>query len=367
MSETATAIAATAAAESTSSSAVAQGGVCLVGSIPGLTAEQVFTKCSKVLAGRLRRMPDGEPGERNQFIWFQRAKFEAHAPGIVLDFSKWGVGDAEDEPTADEVQKQVSAIPEFDTGYDHAAIESYAIFKRLRDQGVIAPHTRFQVSFPTPVNFVGGHLKLAYRKAVEPLYERALLRASGNVQSTIPLQDLAIQWDVAVDTALLEGVPFLTPWFEPVFEGIVERIVRLANTVPEEAELGFHLCYGDVDHKHFVEPKDLGMLVSVMKAVIAGVKRPITYFHMPVPKNRDDKAYFEPLADPEFVKVRGNTELFLGLVHYDDLEGTKRKIQTAKTVLDSFGIASECGMGRTPPGEVDRILDITAAASSPVF
>ncbi|GAB7356485.1 hypothetical protein MBLNU459_g7245t1 [Dothideomycetes sp. NU459] len=351
---------------SDSSSTAAPGGVHLVGSIPVATAEQVFTKCAKVLAGRLRRIPDGEPGHRNQFIWFQRERFEKHAPGIVIDFSKWGVGDADIELSEAEAQKVIDATPEFDTGYDEGAIESYPIFKRLRDEGVISPHTRFQVTLPTPINFVGGHTKPAYRKALEPFYERALLRASSNIQAAIPLKDLAIQWDVAVDVALMEGVPFLTPWFAPVFDGVVERIVRLANTVPVEVELGFHLCYGDVDHKHFVEPKDLGLLTRLMIAIVDGVKRPITWFHVPVPKDRDDEAYFAPLADPAFTSVRGDIELYLGLVHAWDLEGTKKRIATAKKVVDSFGVANECGMGRTPPTDVDSNLEIAAAVSSPV-
>lgn len=351
---------------SSESTSTVQGGVHLVGSIPAATAEDVFTKSSKTLSGRLRRIPDGEPGERNNFIFFQRPLFEEHAPGFVLDFSKWGKNDADEELDEEGVQKRVSGVAEFETGYDKGAIESYATFKRLRDQGVIGPHTRFQVGLPTVVCFIGGHIKPVFRKALEPLYERAILRANSNIQKAIPLKDLCIQWDVAVDFALLEKAPFITPWFEPVLEGIVERLIRLGDSVPTEAELGFHLCYGDVDHKHFLEPTDAGTCVAVMKGVLAGIKRPITYFHLPVPKSRDDKAYFEPLADPEFKRLLGKTEIYLGVVHAGDLEGTKKRIETAKTVLDNFGVATECGMGRTPPAEIDSIYEISAAVTSPV-
>lgn len=45
---------------------------------------------------------------------------------------------------------------------------------------------------------------------------------------------------------------FFTPWFSPVKEGIMERIVRLSAAVDKEVELGYHLCYGDIQHRHFV-------------------------------------------------------------------------------------------------------------------
>ena len=37
---------------------------------------------------------------------------------------------------------------------------------------------------------------------------------------------------------------------------MVERLVRLGHRVPTDIELGYHLCYGDAGHQHFVEPED---------------------------------------------------------------------------------------------------------------
>ena len=41
-----------------------------------------------------------------------------------------------------------------------------------------------------------------------------------------------------------------------------------------------------------VLPKDSGIMVQMTNAIAAGVKRPIQFFHMPVPKGRTDDAYF---------------------------------------------------------------------------
>jgi hypothetical protein len=37
-----------------------------------------------------------------------------------------------------------------------------------------------------------------------------------------------------------------------------------------------------------VQPKDTGIMVEMANAITAGVKRPIDFFHMPVPKGRTD-------------------------------------------------------------------------------
>jgi methionine synthase II (cobalamin-independent) len=151
------------------------------------------------------------------------------------------------------------------------------------------------------------------------------------------------------------------PFGENLHQEVMNRMKRLAAAVPEDVELGFHLCYGDYDAKHFVEPLDAGKLVEMANALAATVARPITYVHMPVPINRVDDDYFQPLRSLRFGP---RTELYLGLVHQDGAEGTKRRIATASKYAPDFGIATECGMARLKtPAQVRRLLEIHAGAS----
>jgi hypothetical protein len=103
---------------------------------------------------------------------------------------------------------------------------------------------RFLVSLPTPLIVIGLCIHPAFQVAVEPTYEAAILHALRRIQTEIPAHDLAIQWDMPGEIALLENV-MISPWFAPVKEGIIERIQRLAAAVNHGVELGFHLCYGD--------------------------------------------------------------------------------------------------------------------------
>jgi len=78
-----------------------------------------------------------------------------------------------------------------------------------------------------------------------------------------------------------------------------------------------------------------------------------------VPVNRDDPAYFEPLAA---LALPSSCKLFLGLVHdTDGLEGTRRRLETAARYAPvDFGIATECGFGRRPPETIPNLLRIHA-------
>jgi hypothetical protein len=128
--------------------------------------------------------------------------------------------------------------------------------------------------------------------------------------------------------------------------------------VPERVDLFFHLCYGDFKHRHLVEPTDLSMCVAFANRVSSGLGRSIALFHMPVPRNRTDDAYFAPLKD---LKLRPATKVALGLVHHTDgVEGTRRRVATAKKYLANFAISTECGFGRRPPSTISELLDIHA-------
>jgi len=83
----------------------------------------------------------------------------------------------------------------------------------------------------------------------------------------------------------------------------------IGDAVPARIELGYHLCYGSPADEHCVQPKDAGIMVEMTNAIAAGVKRPIQFFHLPVPKGRTDDAYYVPL---EALKLGPETELYLG-------------------------------------------------------
>jgi len=152
--------------------------------------------------------------------------------------------------------------------------------------------------------------------------------------------------------------------YEEAKREVIERLVRLGHRVPADIELGYHLCYGDAGHKHFVEPEDASKLVEVAHAISVGVGRQINWIHMPVPRNRTDDAYYAPLQQ---LQLHPETELYLGLVHFTDgVEGTRRRITAAQKVVADFGVATECGMGRRNAATIPELLRIHSEVAAPV-
>ncbi|WP_374010781.1 hypothetical protein [Leifsonia sp. LS-T14] len=336
-------------------------GAHLVGSVNLPDAETVLRTVGSHLGDRMRRIPDGEVGERFYWVQFQTARLDSMA-GIsripVEPFFLREIFDGRPFRLDEGVTAADLVFP--DLGYADAALESYATFRALRDEGVIAPGTRFQVSLPTPAGVVGPFIVPEDRAAFEPAYERALFGELQRILDGIPHEDLAIQWDTAVEFALLEGR--MPSWFgEDVLAGVIERAARQAAAVPADVQVGYHLCYGDVEEQHFVQPVNAGHLADVLRGILAAAPRPITWVHLPVPIERDDAEYFAPLAD---VEVPAGTELYLGLIHHEDgLEGARRRAQAAATAVDGFGVGTECGFGRGPSERTPSLLDLHAAVA----
>jgi hypothetical protein len=94
-------------------------------------------------------------------------------------------------------------------------------------------------------------------------------------------------------------------------------------------------------------------LVQIVNAIEEGVARPVQYFHLPVPKERTDEAYFRPLRG---LDLRAGTELYLGLIHANDAAGDAARLALARRYARVDGVATECGMGRGDPARLTALL-----------
>ena len=345
-------------------------GVHLVGSVPLKSEEEVWSKVFESLPGRCATVPDGETGSRFYFTRWQKSLFprETHGP-LFADY----------EPVS-EYPKDLESMPS--TKYDEAAVESYQKFSKLRHEGKIPLNVRLQVCIPGLANTIYSVVAPKYQSEAAKIYEQRLLEDAKRLQEQIPSEDLAIQIDLACEFGVLEssrgrmkGTIFgqvFTPWWissnsqDPFAETkkyLMDNIVRLAKTVKPEIPLGFHLCYGDVEHSHFMQPENVELMVDIINEIAEQLKplRTVEWVHMPVPKDRKDAEYFTALNKLNI----GHAKLFLGVVHAHDETGTEERIKVAQSVYEKpFGVATECGMGRTPVADLDSIFAISESVSA---
>lgn len=326
----------------------------LVGSIPLADARAVFREAGQRLGDHLARIPDGETGIRSNWIAWQRAVFATQAALIETPDRERGY--QLHPPFRLAPGRSASDLDFGALGFAREAAASHAAFRDAMAEGEVPPHCRFQACLPSP--FAPLYSFVAYRDQgeIEPLYEARMLAELAEICRIVPADALAVQWDVATEMSIFEGLypaPFLGDDPEA---GLIGRLARLGDAVPAGVELGYHLCYGDMNHRHWKEPEDTAILVRVANALAASVSRPIDWIHIPVPRERDDDAYFAPLAG---LALDAGTHLHLGLVHFTDgVEGARRRIAAAERVVSGFGIGTECGFGRRDPETVLDLLDL---------
>lgn len=359
-------------------------GAHLVGSIPFGDSQNVFKRVSSILGGHLKCIPDGETGERINWILFQvplllkHGAFELDRPFPFLTGKMhilfcelmekaWFRNFASIfEPRSDEGHLE-NILPRIrfkenidrssvmiDTLYDEFAISSYKIFGELKAEGIIPPNVRFQVSLPTPYSsmlmFIHPDDFADYFKA----YDKGLMRALANILRAIPHDDLAIQWDICQEVLAYEG--YFKDNREKIFqEEIMHMLGRYGDQVSHDVLLGYHLCYGSPppSSRHIMEPKDGTILTLMSNQIAKSVKRHVDWIHVPVPIARTDDDYYKPF---ENLQIDPETDFYLGLIHHNDAVGNQKRIDAASKVLKRFGVASECGFGRTPERKVEEIL-----------
>ena len=327
-----------------------------VGSVALDTPEEVFTAIGRHCGPYLKRVPDGEPHGRRLWISWQIPVLRAN-PSLVP------VGEGQVP-----LKLAPGVAPEDvhfgELGYWRESRPSYEDFLAARNGGRLPAGVRFQVSLPTPWAVLTPFCQQPDAQQIFPAYERAMLREVERICATIPHRDLAIQWDVCLEMVAWDGRWQQARTFPGMEQVFAANFARLGSAVPPDVELGFHLCYGDLDAKHFVEPIDATKMVEMANLIARSVPRPITWIHMPVPIDRTDAAFFAPLTN---LRIGEGTELYLGLVHAQDgVEGTRRRIAAAQQFVRDFGVASECGIsrGRDPNLALKFIETYAGAAAS---
>jgi hypothetical protein len=327
----------------------------LTGSINVPTVDDAFALVGSRLQPGVTRVPDGEPGDRANWVLTQANHFLDNSTLDVVD------GRAKVRPGT-----AVSFPPIY---YHSVAAESYQRFWHARDNGILAPDSRFLVSIPTPFNAVNSFVQLDSQVEVAYAYEQQLAHSVAAIQDAIPPADLAIQWDLPTELATIEG------WFENPHQGvepIFAATARLAHWVDDEADLTFHLCYGDSKFgaspfmgdppdeaaatrggRHIL-PRDATAIVTLANGLSRHVKRRIDAIQAATVASWTKRAHWQPLAD---LALEPHTEVYLGLLHADDgADGARARASLAAEFLPEFGLSTECGLGRHSVDQLEAVL-----------
>ncbi len=340
----------------------------MVGSMPLDTASDVLETFGRPLGRFLRTIPDGETGPRR--YWISRVHFDVFAlhPDLEIiqrprrdngverlvphdDKDGWAF------KVRDGVDRVVFGDPGWRLRYAWDALNSYVVFRNLKDKDVLPGHLRFQVSLPM-VNSTCAIRTFPHPgdlDKVRPGYTDALRAEAINVCSRIPASELAIQWDLAREiTEINGGIPGVE--VEGSIERNLQQVRALSPHIPEEVELGYHFCFGTMGGWPRFAPKDLAQTVRFANAVIEASGRRVDWVHIPLLDKIND-AFVAPLGQ---LQPRG-ARVYLGAIH--NMERFRERVATAKKYLPDFGVGAYCGLGRTPASEVPKVLEEHLQAS----
>jgi hypothetical protein len=328
-------------------------------------AESVMREIASRVPSGLRRIPDGETGDRSNWIFFQLQKF-LQLPWLVPTRPP-GAADGEYEQLpqlrlADGADPNQVSWP--DLGYADAYLGSHKVFAALREQGMIPSGARFQVEYPTPMASISGYIVPEQQQVLLDSYERAMFADLGRLLAAVPADDLAVQWDVAVEFGILEEA--FAPGGAQAFDAIVAALTRCVDQVPAGIPVGLHMCYGDYGHQHFMQPESLALQVRVLNAVTAAAGRPVSFVSFTVPQYQRDESYFAPVAR---LTAGPGTELNFALVPYHPAEQAPGTTADQVRLIDAalaatpggrrdWGICTECGMGRVSRDEILALIDL---------
>jgi hypothetical protein len=145
------------------------------GSIPLEHEVEVFSTLAEIGGERLRRVPDGELGDRKMWVIGQYAVLAASP---ALEFGPFPA-DGLTRRTCYQIPLRLRAgktgndIVFSDLGYARHASSSYGLFREMKKAGKIPAHWRLQVNLPTPSD-VMPMIEAAAKAAVEKAYREAL-------------------------------------------------------------------------------------------------------------------------------------------------------------------------------------------------
>src|SRR6516165_9739656 len=285
------------------------GELLLVGSIPLDTVEQVFRTIGGPLGPYLAYTTDGEVGDRRYWIdGIAYRVFNGHpeietlrrpAPDAngVESWRPLGVHDQFQFRVKPGVTQVRFGDPGWRLGYTKDAVSSHFVFRQLQKEGVIPQSVRFQVCLPLTFSAIGlffpdpaDHAKVA------PGVTAAFRAEIAKMFDLIPPQELAIQWDLAVENRLVDTE--LAREGPAAAEGLAARLAapaaEIAPAIPEGVALGYHGCFGTLSGWPSRQPPDIGGSVILLNAMVAASGRRVDFLHLPT-LGTADEAFFAPL------------------------------------------------------------------------
>ena len=330
---------------------------------PSTRPKRCSATFGKPLGAALKTMPDGEVGPRKH--WISRIHYQvlsghpeleavqrpAPENGVERLFPR-NAADSWLFKVKDGVERVRFGDPGWRIGYARDAINSYFVFKTLREKGELARHLRFQVSLASVNSALPPRIfpNTADIAKVRPGYTEALRgRGRHHRRSTSRTR---ISPSNGIARPRCRTPMARSPGYSA--DGAIERNVAqfrtLSPRIPETRRARLPLL---LRHARRLAALCAGRSVRHRRARQRhrrGVGPP-RRLDSHSGAARCEEAFFAPLKN---LKPSG-ARVYLGAIHQWTV--SRSALRTARKFLPEFGLAAYCGFGRIPPADMPAVLN----------
>jgi hypothetical protein len=314
----------------------------LIGSIPAEDTAAAMQLAVKTFGADLSFLPDGETGERRNWILNVVSGFRAHPAFEVAKEGDWSGYDATPQLRVRRGQRLHGA--ELDLGIAAAVRAALPIYQEVRST---VPGLGYQVGIPGALDFATFTFGTVDALRYTRVFAQALSTAMVEVHGLLG-HDALFQLEVPAELVLLTRAP--RPARAAVARLLAGHLAKLALGAPPGARFGVHLCLGDLNHRALGRLNDAGPLVHFANALVERwpASRPLQYVHVPLAAAAEppseDPAFYRPLS-----RLRlGGVRLVAGYAHERQDLSVQRRIRSH--IEEALGgpadVSTSCGLGR---------------------
>ena len=331
----------------------------LVGSLPGATPEAAMTTALEILGPYLRTLPDGETGERRNWVVSIINSLQAHPDFEVSKPGDWS--DYDKIPLLKVRKGRTLYGANLDFGHVAAVRESFPAFEQAK---AASGHAGIGFQEGVPGDFDLATFALGPVAGVR--HKRAFTEATLaeiRAVSEITGPGTLFQVEVPAELVLLAKAP--APARPALAKALARSVIGLAAATPEGTRFGVHLCLGDMNNRAFGTMTDVTPLVLLANAIVKNWPqgRPLDLLHAPFAAADHpataDPAFYAPLKD---LQIPAGTRFAAGFAHEKQSLADQRRI---RSMIDdhlsrAVVIAAACGLGRRSDADGRAVLTRTA-------
>ncbi|KAB2352337.1 hypothetical protein [Actinomadura rudentiformis] len=328
----------------------------LVGSYPAENVRDAMTAAVQQAGKHLRTLPDGEVGERRNWVVHIIEAFRNRPDVVLRKDGDWSGYD--DVPVFKMRKGHRLTAGSLDLGHVRDAEESYAAFKEIRAQHGL-DGLSFQVGIPGDLDlalFTFGPAGAFTRRGP---FREALIREINEIAGWGG-GDVLFQLEFPVELVMVTTAP--APLRGLAARFLARGMTRLAAAAPPGTRFGVHLCVGDLNHKALKRMKSTAPLVALTNALLRAWPegRVLDYVHVPLAAGDEP-----PTLEPRFyrdlrrlARMPRDVRFVAGLAHEE--QGLTEQQQVLRTVEAMLGrpvdVSPACGLGRRTPEAAERTL-----------